>query len=213
MNLTEAFDVALPDIPAHMLRKGYPKLDPVIVAREHFEEGQRIVMTLRPGTTSMCNFTPEQWDLLQLFDGERSYEAVAEACARSGIPIFGGTSRTFADQVGEADLWYRSPLEKNITLMHKLSEERSTRVKRKSKIGDVAHIQFSAWDPDSFLTKVHRKFYWVYGPYFTSFTLALFTFMLYIFISRWGEIGRDTLSFTPSPTRAWPIWRNSGCCS
>jgi len=196
MNLNEALNAALPELPAHMLRKGYPKLDPVIVAREHFEEGQRIIMTLRPGTTSICNFTPEQWDLLQLFDGERSYEDVAQAyTAQSGVQYSAEDIQAFADQVGEADLWYRSPLEKNITLMHKLSEERNARVKRKSKIGDVAHIQFSAWDPDKFLTKVHRKFYWLYGPYFTSFTLALFTFMLYIFISRWGEIGRDTLKY------------------
>lgn len=196
MNLNEALNAALPELPARALRRGYPKLDPVIVAREHFEEGQRIIMTLRPGTTSICNFTPEQWDLLQLFDGERSYEDVALAyTAQTNIQYSAEDIRTFADQVGEADLWYRSPLEKNITLMQKLSEERTTRVKRKSKIGDVAHIQFSAWDPDAFLTKVHRKFYWLYGPYFTTLTLALFTFTAYIFISNWGEIGRDTLKY------------------
>ncbi len=196
MNLNEAMNAALPELPARSLRRGYPKLDPVIVAREHLEEGQRIIMTLRPGTTSICNFSPEQWELVQLFDGERSYQDIAEVCAaQTGVQYSEGDIRAFAEQVGEADLWYRTPQEKNITLMQKLSEERSKHVKKKSKFGDVAHIQFSAWNPDKFLTKVHEKFYWLYGPYFTGFTLLLFAFMAYIFISNWGEIGRDTLKY------------------
>ena len=196
MNLSEALNAALPELPARTMRRGYPKLDPVIVAREHVEEGVPVVMTLRPGTTSICNFTPDQWALIQLFDGERSYQDVSDAFAQvTGVQYSEEDVHQFADKVAEADLWYRSPQEKNIALMQKLQEERQKHVKKKSKFGDVAHMQFSAWDPDAFLTKVHDRFYWLYSGWFTALTLCLFVFTAYVFISNWDQIWRDTVKY------------------
>ena len=36
---------------------------------------------------------------------------------------------------------------------------------------------------------------WVYTQWFTTLTLLLFAFMVYVFASRWGEIGHDTLKY------------------
>jgi putative peptide zinc metalloprotease protein len=196
MNLSEALNAALPEIPARLAGKGVPRLDPAIVGREQMEEGQAVIIAHRPKTSQMYHFTPDQWAILQLFDGERSYEQIAELSTNQlGIAVTENDIREFADLISTTDCWYRSAQEKNIALMQKLAEERRKHTKKKSKHGDVAHIQFSAWDPDEFLTRAYEYARWVYTPWFTTLTLLAFAFMTYVFIGQWGEIGRDTLKY------------------
>jgi putative peptide zinc metalloprotease protein len=196
MNLSEALNAALPELPTRHLRKGYPRLDPAIVAKEHIEEGKAAITIHRPGTSKAYGLTPAQWHLAQMFDGERSYAEVAERYAReTGESVSEEELKEFCEALNQIDIWYRTPQEKNIALMEKLTEERRKHSKKKSKYGDVAHMQFSAWDPDAFMTWAYGRCRWVYTRWFTALTLALFAFMTYVFIDRWGEIGRDTLKY------------------
>ena len=78
MNILEALEVALPDLPAQTAQRRFPKLDPRVISREHIEQGVRVVLAKMPGTDIYLRFTPEQWQLLQLFDGERSYKEIAD---------------------------------------------------------------------------------------------------------------------------------------
>ena len=77
MNITEALNVALPDLPARSLRRAQPRLHPQIVTREHLEDGQPVIYAIVSGANQLYRFTPSQWELVQLFDGERSYEEVS----------------------------------------------------------------------------------------------------------------------------------------
>ena len=56
---------------------------------------------------------------------------------------------------GQPDFWYKTPQEKNLAMSQKLLAQRGRRAGRKSKI-NLAHISFSAWDPD-------RYFDWLDG--------------------------------------------------
>ncbi len=78
MNILEALEVALPDLPAQTAQRRFPKLDPRVISREHIEQGVRVVLAKMPGSDIYLRFTPEQWQLLQLFDGERSYKEIAD---------------------------------------------------------------------------------------------------------------------------------------
>ena len=40
MNILEALEVALPDLPAQSAQRRYPKLDPRVISREHVEQGE-----------------------------------------------------------------------------------------------------------------------------------------------------------------------------
>ena len=78
MNILEALEVALPDLPAQAAQRRFPKLDPRVISREHIEQGERVVLAKMPGSEVYLRFTPEQWQMLQLFDGERSYKQIAD---------------------------------------------------------------------------------------------------------------------------------------
>ena len=104
-------------------------------------------------------------------------------------------ARLLHHSLDAADFWYKSPQERNIALNQKLAEHRHQHQHRKSKWGDIAHVQFSAWDPDRFFDAIYPRIRWVYSNWFTAFTLLLFGFMIYVFTSRWGEIGQDTLTY------------------
>ena len=196
MNLTEVLNVALPEMPSQAVRVRHPKLHPKLVGREQMERGEPIVNCVISGRSALFRFPPFQWQLLQLFDGERSYEQIAEL-------YFEQTGRRFepeeiqkmAEELDAADFWYKTPLDQNVTLKQKLNDKRQEQKQKKSKYGDVSHLQFSAWDPDTYLDWVHDRIAFVYSRWFTAITIVGFIFMAYVFATRWSEIGRDTLQF------------------
>ena len=195
MNIVEALNVALPEIPARTKRR-LPRVNPRLVAREQIEEGQPTMMVLVPEMHQYYRLTPDQWTLLQLFDGNRGYQEIAEMfSAQTGFACTPELPQEFAEGSQEAGFWYQTQQEKNSTLCEKLKQERSQRIKRKSKFSNLAEISFAAWDPDLFLTKLHAKLRFVFSRWFLFLSLGLFTFMGYVFISHWSEIGRDSLAF------------------
>jgi len=195
MNIVEALNVALPEIPARARRR-LPRMNPRVIAREQIEEGQPRMMVLVPEMHQYYRLTPDQWALLRLFDGERSYQEVADAfSAQTNIAYSAELAQEFAESSQEAGFWYQTQQEKNSTLCEKLKQERSERIKRKSKFSNLAEVTFAAWDPDIFLTKLHAQLEFLFSRWFLLLSLLLFTFMGYVFVSHWSEIGRDSVAF------------------
>jgi putative peptide zinc metalloprotease protein len=89
MNITEALNAALPEIPARMIARHYPRIAPDVVAQEHIEDGQPVVRVYVPSAESMFKFPPQNWALIQLFDGRRSYEEIAELFSRKSGAVYG----------------------------------------------------------------------------------------------------------------------------
>lgn len=196
MNLAEALNAALPELPAKRVGTRYPRVDPRAIWAENVEEGQPIIVVHIRGTDGFYRFPPEQWKLIELFDGKRSYEDVVEAYRQLySVQYPVEDVREFSNALDEADFWYKTPQERNIALNQKLAENRHKHQHRKSKWGDVAHIQFSAWDPDHFFDMAYPRIRWVFSGWFTALTLLFFSFTTYIFVARWNEIGQDTLKY------------------
>jgi len=197
MNITEALRVALPEIPARTLAVRYPRLHPEVVFREHILDGKTMVRAFVPGEQGFYTFSKEDWQIIELFDGNRSYEEVSELhCELTGVLYAPEQVRELADDLESINFWYKTPQEKNISWLQKSSEERRRLVKqRKSKWADLSVILFPAMNPDRFLTWLHKYLRFVYTWWFTLITLAAFGVMLGIFITHWGEIARDTLLF------------------
>jgi len=191
MNLTEALNVALPDLPAHSLRRGYPRLHPLIVAREHVEDGEPVVHAIVSGANQMYRFTLEQWRLMLLFNGDNSFEDVARLFReQTGIAFSPNDIREYASSLDE--IWYASAEQPNLTLAQKNAEERNRRTK---KWEDITMITVGHWDPDEYLNWVHSWSKFMYTRWFTFLTLAFFAVMTSIFIARWSEIGADTWKY------------------
>lgn len=205
MNLTRLLDVALPEIPARVISGRAPRMPPDVVFKEHIEEGNPIVRVLVPSQEAMYRFPPANWALAQLFDGNRTYEDIAETySASAGIEYSPDEVREFAASLESADFWYKTPQEKNILLMQRDSQKRRKALKtKKSKYGDLAQITFPAVNPDGFLTWLHEYTSFVYTWWFTLLSVAVFAIMAVITIDHWSEIGRDTLQFFNFSAKSW----------
>ncbi len=195
MNLSEALDAALPEIPqVRLTRSRPPRLDPDLIVREDMLDGEPIIGILQRDKSSFFRFPPWQWQLAQLFDGERSYEEIGAAFeAETGMQIELEEIRAFSAQMDECDFWYKTHQEKNLAMREKLLAQRGRRAK--SKV-NVAHISFSAWDPDRYLGWVDR----VAGGFIYSWWCVLVAVLLFVFetvvvIQNWRFIGPDTALF------------------
>ncbi len=193
MNLSEALDAALPEIPRTRLsRKNPPRIDPDLIIREDVIDGETMVAVYQRSTASLLRLKPTQWQLARLFDGARSYEEIAAAFeAETGIPISAEEVRTFAENMDEGGFWYKNPQEKNIAMNEKLAAQRSRRVQSGSSF-NVAHISFSAWDPDRYLTMLDQKIgKYIYNRWMVLAAVLLFLFEAVVFIAKWNVIGPD----------------------
>jgi len=192
MNLSEVLNVALPELPAKRI-KGYPRLHPKVMAREQIEGGVPTMVVMVSGGVYIMRFTPDQWKLVQLFNGERSYSEVVELYQQeTGIAYGEEEVREYVESLDEGGLWYKTSLELSTTAAEKLADERRRRAKRTI---DLSNMTFSTWDPDEYLGKLHRRLSFVFTKWFTVLTLGAFALMVLIFASGWSEIWRDTVRY------------------
>ncbi len=193
MNLSEALDAALPEIPRSRLsRKNPPRVDPDLIIREDVTDGEPVVAVYQRSTANLLRMKPTQWQLARLFDGVRSYEEIAFAFeAETGIPIGPEEVRTFAENMDEGAFWYKNPQEKNLAMNEKLAAQRSRRVQSHSSL-NVAHISFSAWDPDRYLTRLDEKIgKYVYNRWMVLAAVLLFLLEAVVFTAKWSVFGPD----------------------
>ncbi len=196
MNILEALDAALPEMAAKSARRSHPKLDPQVISKEHIEHGVKVVLAKMPGSDSFIRLTPEQWRLLELFDGERSYEDVAGLTEeKTGVPFTEDDVKEFAAFLqDQTDLFCCTPLEKNITLKQKLGADRYKR--KRFGFSDITDITLHRWPhADDYLTKLQPHVQFVYTTRFTLFTLLCFGVMVWMWAGKLDEIWSDSFRF------------------
>ena len=169
MNIANALNAALPELPERLIQRSVPKLDPRVIAKQQIEAGRPTVLAKLPGAETFIRLEPPQWVLLQLFDGERSYLEIAnQATDQTGIFYSEDAVREFASFLQtNTDLFYKSPLERNIALQQKL---RGQRLKRKSsKAIDFSDIVIAQWPhADDFIARIYPRLRWIYTWWFTA---------------------------------------------
>ena len=205
MNLTRVLNNALPEMPARVLSDRTPRIPPDAVFKEHLEDGKSIVRVGVASQEAMYTFPAANWGLIQCFDGQRSYQEIAQAySSQTGHEYSVEEVREFADALEEMGFWYKTPQEKNIQLMQKSTEERRKLLKsRKSRFGDLSEIPFPAVNPDKFVTWLYNRTRFVYTWWFTLITVLLITIAAAISVSHWDEVGRDTMEFFTFANKSW----------
>jgi putative peptide zinc metalloprotease protein len=203
MNIANALNAALPELPERVIKRSVPKLDPRVIAKQQLEKGQPIVLAKLPGADNFIRLEPPQWVLLQLFDGERSYVEISTlATNQTGLPYAEDAVREFASFIqANTDLFYKSPLERNIALQQKL---RGQRLKRKrSKAIDFSDIVIAQWPhADDFIARIYPRLRWIYTWWFTLLAVAMFAVMAWMWAGRFGEIWRDSFEFYNFTTKS-----------
>ena len=187
MNIANALNVALPELPERAIKRSVPKLDPRVIAKQQIENGKPTVLAKLPGADTFIRLEPPQWVLLELFDGERSYPEISEQVInKTGIIYSEDAVREFAAFMQtNTDLFYKSPLEKNIALQQKL---RGQRQKRKAfKVIDFSDITIAEWpNADDFIARIYPRLRWIYTWWFTLLALAMFSIMALMCAGRFG---------------------------
>jgi putative peptide zinc metalloprotease protein len=205
MNLTRALEVALPEIPARLIAQSCPRLHPDVVFKEHIVDGRPVVRVYVPGVDAMFNLAPTTWSLVRFFDGQRSFEQVAEAYTReTGMPVSLDDVHAVADDLESIGFWHKTPREKNIALMQQSVDQRRNALKQtKTAWGDLGFIKFPAFSPDNFLVWLDARIRFVFTWWFTLITLAAFACLGTIFVLHWSEVSRDTLQFFNFADKTW----------
>jgi len=204
MNLNQALNVALPEIPARTIAQRLPRLDPEVTFKKHLEDGQVLVRLYAPSTGLMYTVPEKNWNLIRLFDGKRSYEEIAAVySAENGLQYDAQEVRDFAGELEASDFWYKTSQERNILLMQQSAEERQKTLKVKGRYADISLILFPAFNPDKVITRLYGWTKWIYTPWFTFLTLLAFAFAAGLTISHWSEIGRDTVQFYSFSGKTW----------
>jgi putative peptide zinc metalloprotease protein len=196
MNIANALNAALPELPERIVKNTVPKLDPRVIAKQQLEKGQPIVLAKLPGADNFIRLDPSQWALLQLFDGERPYAEISQqVMAQTGVFYSEEAAREFAAFIqANTDLFYRSPLERNITLHEQLRAQRTSR--KRSKAIDFSDIVISEWPhADDYIARIYPSLRWVYTWWFTLAALVMFALMAYMWAGRFGEIWIDSFQF------------------
>lgn len=204
MNLTQALNVALPEIPARQMAQRCPRLHPDIVHQEHIVDGRPTVRTYVPGVEAIFNLSPSTWNVVRFFQGQPSYEEVAEAYFKeTGSPISVDELREIAGDLESIEFWYKSSREKNIAAMQQSADDRRNALKQARRWNDLGFIRFPAFNPDKFLIWLNQRIGFVFTWWFTLLTLGAFSIALAIFVTHWNQVSRDTLQFFNFADKSW----------
>ena len=197
MNLARVLEVALPDTPPLRERKGFPRMHPRHVAREHVEREGPLVMVLIPdGPNVFFRLHPSQYKLATMFNGERSYQEVAAAfTAETGIALEEANVCEFAESLEKSDFWYKTPQEQSVQFCEQLIDQRQKKIKKKRDFGDLSVIELIYFDPDKYLTWIHGKLKWMYTPWFTAWSVFMLIVAITMLGSHWGEFWADSVKF------------------
>jgi len=168
MNLTQVLNVTLPEPPAARMQESFPCAHPKMIARDHHErEGHMIHVIIPDGPSHFFRFSKQQFELIKLFDGRRSYAEIARLFTRTkGIGINAEFVQTFADNMEKKEFWYRTPQEESITLFNKLTSDRHKALQKKhgKSASDLAIIELIYFDPDKYLDFLSHRLRCSYGP-------------------------------------------------
>jgi putative peptide zinc metalloprotease protein len=204
MNIVQALDAALPELPERVIRRDRPKLDPRIITKEHIEDGRPIVIAKVPGTEFILRFIPEQWKLIQLFDGNRSYHEIAELSAEATQVSFSEDDvREIASFLYDnSEFISKTPLEKNMILRQELRGQRRKKRKR-FQITDFTDITVKEWpNADRYISWLYPKVKFIFTAPFVLFTLFLFAVMLWMWADKFVEIWNDSFEFYNFTTKS-----------
>jgi len=196
MNIVRALEVALPELPERIIRNIPPKLDPRVVYKDHIENGEEVVLAKMPGSELVFRFAAVQWQLIRLFDGNRSPADVAELFAKeTGTAVSEDEVKELASYLqSDTPMMYKTPLEKNITLQQELRASREKR--RKSRAIDFSDIIIKTWyNADGYITWLYPRLRFLFTPWFVWTSVAMFILMGWMWWDRFGEVWSDSFAF------------------
>ncbi|MGZ4821640.1 MAG: efflux RND transporter periplasmic adaptor subunit, partial [Terriglobales bacterium] len=194
-NLARVLEESVRELPRVKAQPVRPRLHPKLVVREHQERDGKIFAMCIPGGRPLHYFrlNEAQFQISQLFDGERTAEDVAQIAAEKlNLQYSADEVTKFIEALEATDFWYHTPQEKSVALCHHLMGERHRRTEPE---GDLAQIVLFAFDPDNYLNWVKKHFDWIYSRWFSCWSLFMLLVAFAILGSHWQQVWADSVNF------------------
>ncbi len=203
MNLAQVLHEALPDAPPPKLDGVYPRVHPNLIVREHTDREGTMLRVIAPGGELLFRLNKLQFELLMLFDGQRSYEQVAQLFhEKTGLAVTAEQVKSFADSMDKGGFWYRTPQEQSILLCNKLMNDRHHHAHGASS-SDLARLDLLFFDPDEYLAWIYSKVRFLYTPWFFVTSVVMLLIAIGLVSSRWSEIWSDSVAFYNLTEKGW----------
>ncbi|HSE40765.1 MAG TPA: efflux RND transporter periplasmic adaptor subunit [Acidobacteriota bacterium] len=184
-----------------------PGLRPDVVVRRFAHEGEVYYVIKDPLLQAYYRFAPEQYEIIELFDGTRTAQGIADAYNRlhPNEAIDADAVLEHRQSLKDMDLLSIPAVEKSLQFMERLKEQRKNRAKT-SKFKNLFEMTFSAWDPDEAFNRIIPYIRFLYTkPFFViSFTAILM--MAVVNFIKWEEFKQGTIAlYTFTDKSLWEI--------
>ena len=137
------------------------------------QNGETVHVVKDPVSLKYFRFGEREVGLMQLMDGERSLEQLADAArATLGIATNAAAIERFVTRLKEMGLVERTQEERSALLMEFVRRSRASR--RRGEGSTITRMRFSLGDPDELLTRLDRMFALCFTRRFIFASLALF---------------------------------------
>ena len=163
-----------------------PKLRQDLVVRQQTQNQEVFFVIKDPNVQAYYKFTPFEWDIMSLFDGNNTDETIVQKF-NSRHPyemIDEETVESYRSSLKEMELMEVPAAQKSLILMERI---RSMRKKRAEGEGNLFYITFSAWDPDRLFNRVipYLRFFWTRE--FLAVSLFCVLLMVVVDAVKWDE--------------------------
>ena len=142
-----------------------PALRKDLVIRRQVRMGEVTHVVKEPTTQTYYNFTDSEWGIMELFDGTRTREEIAEEFnRRTGSDVGTAYILEWEEQYQKLDLMEQSAAERNLALLQNMKTARQRAAEAKAEGFNPFFIQFRVFNPDKFLDRTVRYVRWIWTP-------------------------------------------------
>jgi putative peptide zinc metalloprotease protein len=170
-----------------------PALRKDLVIRRQVRMGDVTWVIKNPKAQTYFNFSDPEWSVIELFDGTRSREEIAEEYARrTGAAVDLAFVLEYDEMLRKLDLLEQSVAERNLALLQKFKTARQRAAEEKAEGFNPFFIQFKILDPDRFLNRTVRYVRWIWTPPVVAIWVVAALWTIGVFVRNFGPIWHGT---------------------
>jgi len=184
-----------------------PRLRPDIVVRRMAQKDEVYFVIKDPLIPAYYKFSPDEWDIISLFDGTRTAEQIVEEFSHHHPNEYIDEELVLGHRqaLKEMDLLNLPAIEKSLQFMERMKEQRKN-MAEKSKFKNLFEITFSAWDPDDAFKKVIPYLRFLYTKEFFIISFIAIMMMTVVNVIKWEEFKQGTYAmYTFTDKSLWEI--------
>ncbi len=184
-----------------------PGIRPDVVVRRLAQKDEVYFVIKDPLIQAYYKFSPDEWNVISLFDGTRTAQQIADEYNRlyPADYIDEETILGHREALKEMDLLNLPAVEKSLQFMERMKEQRKN-LAEKSKFKNLFEMTFSAWDPDESFNKIIPYIRFLYTKTFFIISFTAILMMAAVNVIKWEEFKQGTIAlYTFTDKSLWEI--------